>query len=255
LFIVSELSGEELTTRLNELIQEWSQDRFKKPCIIEFDYEGYFDRVLIVALCHYKGYIVNTRGEMKCETKGIAAKRSNSSVFVKDYQTILIEKILNKESEADVSEWVQGEMERIKTLPLADIATPCKLARLPEEYTKKYEKFVRALNNTKSLIKYHKRIGERYYHINIMPEVDDKGDWKLGIMDRKFDVLAFDKKCYDHVDREKIDWYEVINTNIIKKTEHIYEVMDWDFVRIKPERGRRTKRLMLERKKLPENKQ
>jgi len=176
---------------------------------------------------------------VKEEIKGIEVKRSNSTKFMKYFQNELIEKVLNKESKEDIVIWIKTEIERIKTLPLMEIGFPCKLARPVEEYTKKDEIFVRALRNTQRLIKYKKKIGERYYWIPIKPEIDDKGLLVRGIKEKAIDVIAFDKKNIDHVDKEKIDWYGIIDKNIIKKVSNIFEVMKWDIEEIIPEKLQR----------------
>jgi hypothetical protein len=41
----------------NRLIKDWAKEKFNKERTgIEFDYEGVFDKILVVALCHYVGY-------------------------------------------------------------------------------------------------------------------------------------------------------------------------------------------------------
>lgn len=231
--------GQDISNILNKLIQEWSQERFQKSTKIAFDYEGRYEKIFILALCHYRGWLKNKRGELKLENKGIEAKKSNSTIFLKTFQVTLLDKILDKEPKESIYEWVSSEMKRIKTLELMDIAFPCKLARKVEDYVKKDEIFVRALRNAQRIIKYNKKIGERYYWIPITPELGEDGRYVVGEKGKRIDVIAFDKKKNDHVDRDKIDWYEVIHKNIVKKAMNIFEVMGWDIKEILPEKPKR----------------
>ena len=163
--------GKNITDLLNKLVQKWSKERFGKKSSIEFDYEGNFEKLLIVALTHYKGYLKLPNGGLKEEIKGIEVKRKDSSTFMAKFQNELIEKILNKESENKCVKWIEEQIHKIKTgkIPLENIAFPCKLANKPEDY-KNVPIFVRALKYTQeSLSKFKKRIGESFYYIYVKP--------------------------------------------------------------------------------------
>ena len=227
---------EKLSIKLNELIQDWSMKRFNKKSIIEFDYEGTFKDILILALTHYIGHLILPNGKEKEEIKGIQAKKSNSTEFIRDFQPALINKILNKESKESICSWVTSEIKRIRTLDLLAVARPCKLARRPEEYTKKDEIFVRALRCANHFTEYNKKIGERYYWIPMIPIMGDDGYYSLDIKEKKMDVIAFDKKQNSHVNLDMVNWDEIIRTNIIKISTDIFKVMEWDIEEIIPEK-------------------
>ena len=47
-------------------------------------------------------------------------------------------------------------------------------------------------------------------------------------------VIAFDKKNKSHIDRDKINWGQVIRRNILMKAETIFSALDWDIKEIIP---------------------
>ena len=71
----------------NELINQWVKEKYGKDKInISFDYKGVYNKLLIVALCRYKGYLQRPDGQIKEIIKGIEAKRKDSSEFIKDFK-------------------------------------------------------------------------------------------------------------------------------------------------------------------------
>ena len=200
---------------LNSLVKEWAIEKYNNPNInIEFESEGKFTKLLILGKCHYYGYInknLSIQEEPEEEIKGIEVKRSSSSVFEAEFQKSLIEHILNKEDKETIINWIKKERERIKSLSLEEIAFPCKIAN------KKYKNepiFVRAYKITQEHFPNFKiNKGELFYYIYILPSGN---------------VYAFTSNNKDHIERDKIDWNEIIRRNIIGKADTIFSVMKWD---------------------------
>ena len=165
---------EDISPLCNEIIQEWAKSKFGKESItLEFDYEGYFTKLFIKALCHYVGYVVKGNKKPERIMKGIEAKKRNSSKFVKKFQPELIEKILNKESRENIIIWIRENIEKMKRgdISIDDIAFPCKLSRKIEDYVKNTPGFVRALLDAQKLVpEFKPRIGQTYYYIYVEPK-------------------------------------------------------------------------------------
>jgi len=241
----------------NALIKEWAKIKYNKDNVgIEFDLEGTFEKIFIIALCHYKGYL-RTKSGLKEEVKGIEAKRKDSSVFIKEFQNILIDKIMNEETKEDIFKWITAEKLRIKTLPILDIGFPCKISKAAEEY-KSIPVHIRALAYTKEIIPtFDKRTGDSFYYIYVEPfgtamrkstrnkKDKDTGDIKVQSSDKQVnkDVLVFDEDNYAHV--KNVDWKKMLDRSIYSKIEHIFEALEWDIteikeVKIKKERKKKT---------------
>lgn len=232
LFIIAK---EDPTIQLNVLVKQWAKEKYQKDNIeIEFDCEGYFDRLLIVAMCRYCGYLVTKTG-IKKEIKGIEAKRKDSSKFMQEFQTELIERILNKEEKLQIDEFINEAKEKIKTVPIEDIAFPCKIQ--PNKEYKNVPIFVRALRYTQDIIDFKKNSGDLFYYIYVEPfgkeiklgkrKVTKKGISEIKQIEIKSDknVLAFDEDQKDHV--KAVDWKKMEARNIDSKVETIYEALKW----------------------------
>ena len=152
---------EDISELLNILVRKWAKDKYGKENITtDFGYEGYYEKILILAKCRYKGWLKTDKG-IEVETKGIEAKRKDSTEFMKKFQIELIDKIVNKETKENIMTWIKEQIKILPNQPLKDIAFPCKLSRKPEDY-KNVPIFLRALNNTPKL---NKKVGELYYYI------------------------------------------------------------------------------------------
>ena len=161
----------------NKLIKEWAKLKYKKDTIgIEFDYEGCFDKILVVALCHYVGYLKTKNGQIKKEIKGVEAKRKDSSKFMQQFQTKLIDKILDNESQEIIIKFINAEKERIKTVPITEIGFPAKIANKIYKsevtnskgttYKRKPPIFVQAVENSKRILSsFNKVIGDTFWWI------------------------------------------------------------------------------------------
>jgi len=233
-FIEAEENPKDL---LNELVNKWAKDRYNKEQIgIEFDLEGQFDRLLIVALCHYKGYL-KTKTGLKEEIKGIEVKRKDSTKFMQEFQNTLIEKILNEESKEAIMEFIALQKEAIKKESLINIGFPCKISS--NKIYKSPPIFVRALEYTKEIINFDKSAGDIFYYIfiedfgeSIRKSSRTRKNKITGIKEEmssekfiKKDVLAFDNDKQEHI--KNIDWNKVIERNIDSKVDKIFEAMKW----------------------------
>jgi DNA polymerase elongation subunit (family B) len=210
--------GGDKTALMNHLIQRWAKEKYGKSSVdIRFDNEGMFTKLLIVGKCHYYGYIQSKKGTKK-EIKGMEVKRSSSSKYESYFQQNLIEKILNKEPRAKIFSWIDLEKEKIQTQPLDEVGFPCKIA------DRKYKNepiFVRAHANTKLINdKFSANIGESFYYIYVKSMGKDKSG-------KDINVLAFTKEHNDFIDRQRVDWPEVIRRNIDSKAETIFEAIKW----------------------------
>jgi hypothetical protein len=116
--------GANISPQLNDLVQEWSLTRFGRPSTIRFEYEGHFDRILILSKCHYYGYL---QGVKKPEIKGIEAKRANSCKYEAKFQEELINRVLDGQSKQQVTEWIRSETLAITTFPCEEMAFPSKI--------------------------------------------------------------------------------------------------------------------------------
>lgn len=209
-------SEKNLTELLNQLVQEWAKNTFNKEKVnIEFDYEGFFEKILILTKCRYLGYLRKKSGELEEEIKGIEAKRKDSTIYMKEFQKTLINKILNKEEQTQINQWILSEINNFRTQKLQDIAFPCKLARQVHEY-KSVPIFVRALSNTPN-VSFSPKVGDAFYYVFMQGKDDTKKEM----------VQAFDEEHFSHILREEIDWQKMLERNIIMKLESIFEAMNW----------------------------
>lgn len=270
---------DDISVELNQIVHDWGVNFYNNDKVsVEFEHEGHYDRLLVVAKCRYIGYLVKKNGKIKEEIKGVEVKRSDSSKYMAKYQKELINKILNKENKIVILAWIKEQMEQIKMTPLEEIAFPCKLGRKPEQYSNT-PIFLRALNYAKAF-NFSKGVGELYYYIYVKPfkvgtekvniykygnasvaektikeleqavikNPDHKFQWRKKeyiaqdfleaietsskTKDISGNVMAFDERNKDHI--PIIDWKQMINRNIIYKTQTIFEAMDWDIKEIDP---------------------
>lgn len=237
LFVLADENPVELA---NQLIKQWAKEKYNKNDInIEFDYEGIFEKIFIVALCHYVGYLRTKDNKIKKEIKGIEIKRKDSSKFMQQFLNDLVEKILSNESQEKIVEFIRQQKEEIKKAKLIDIGFPCKL-NIEKEY-KSPPIFMRALKYTKELVNFDKSNGELFYYIYVEPMGADKRisrscrtnkltNTKEEIISEteiEKNVLAFDEKRYDHI--KNIDWDKMIDRTIIEKAKHFFEAMNWKY--------------------------
>jgi len=255
--LIIDTKGKNIIDLLNDLVQTWSQGRFNRPTAIKFDYEGNYEKLFILAMCRYKGYLRRPDGTLEEKVVGIEAKRKDSTIYLKDFQTELLEKLMNKESKENIIDWIKNEIEELQNKPLQNISFPAKLAN---RTYKNLPIFKRALDNTKGFNKktgslfywlYTKPIGEPKVetHVYVDGEIYEikkqniaKADIILTYGEQKIDksrikvlhkkdkpinVQAFDEENFKHIDRDIVDWNLMIKRNIINKVEVIFEAMGW----------------------------
>jgi len=251
LFVVAK---EDPTNLLNDLVKDWAK-QYNKPNIdISFDCEGIFDRLLVVALCHYIGYLTTKTG-IKKEIKGVEVKRRNSSIFMKKFQEELIEKVLNNESQEAIIEFIALQKEAIIKVPIIEIGFPSKINNA-QDY-KSPPIFLRALDYSKELFGFEKNSGETFYycyvkslgtaerHAKQMRKSKETGEKELKeshtIVEKN--VLAYDEETQNQI--KEIDYDMMIKRNILDIAEKIFDALKWDKEKIgiitKPKRERKTK--------------
>ncbi len=260
-------SKEDKSEILNDYIQDWAFQYCNDGVTLTFDYEGYYSELIILAKCRYKGWLQTKKGE-KEETKGIEAKRNDSTEFMKSFQVSFLDKLRHKTSEAEMIQWIRNEKERIKSLPLEQVAFPCKLGRKPEDYVN-VPIWVRALEASPI----SKRLGDLYYYTYIKPQkigMEDKETYYLNTyklsektyekMEDEFiagkEKVLYRRKEYTKAEFEKgikiekvpvevttnvmafdlekkdhvkeVNWDLMIKRNILNKCQVIFEAMGWD---------------------------
>jgi len=233
------IRAEENPTDLcNQLIKQWAKEKYNKNNVeIEFDYEGIFEKIFIIALCHYDGDLLKKNGKRKHEEKGIEVKRADSSKYIKHFQAEVINKIKNEETKEQIESFVKQEKERIKILPLNEVGFPCKLKNT---VYKSPPIFVRGNKYTKELNpKWQKFAGDSFYYIPVEPfgtatrkskrTSKKTGETTESITEVKKDVLCFDdtKESQDLVKKMKVNWKKVIDKSIDSKMKKIYDAMGW----------------------------
>jgi len=238
----------------NKFVKQWAKEKYNKDQIgIEFDCEGVFEKLFIIALCHYKGYLRTNKG-LKEESKGIEAKRKDSSNFIREFQTVLIDKIMNEESKENIINFIKVEKGRIKELPLIDIGFPCRISKEEGSY-KSVPIFIRALNYTKELVPtFEKRTGDSFYWIpvksfgiairkssrNKTNKVTGEKTIQSSEKEVKKDVLCYDEDIQNHI--KEVDWDRVIDKSITMKCEAIFLALGWDLSEIKEVKPKRERR-------------
>lgn len=208
------LTTDNISDSLNELVRRWAKEKYGKDDIsIEFDYEGYFEKLFLLTKCRYYGLLKSKKGT-KEEIKGMEMKRASSSKYEGTFQKELISKLLDKGTKEEILKWIRDEKKRIKTLPLEHIAFPCKLQN------KKYKNlpiFIRAYNNSKELKgDFVVNKGEIFYYTYIKSNNPSKN------------ALAFTVQDKEMLKNERIDYDEIIRRNIDSKARNIFVAMKWD---------------------------
>lgn len=206
-------SNEDLSQLLNKLVLSWGMDKYGKRVNIKFDYEGQFERLFLVALCRYIGYLKTPSGKVKEEIKGLQMIRRNSPEFTKTFQRDILDFIMDANPKDKVFERINQWINKIELEPLVNLGTPCKLSKPRKEY-KKQEKFFRAMDATVILEpEFNKEVEEKFWYVAV--NKDENPD----------DVLAFDKKYQDHV--KHIDYKSITETHILNTLVPIFHGLEW----------------------------
>jgi DNA polymerase elongation subunit (family B) len=237
----------------NQLIKQWAREKYNKDDIdISFDCEGKFQSLFVLALCHYKGRL-NTKSGLKIEEKGIESKRKDASKYIQEFQTKIVDKILDGEKEETITTLIKKEIEEFKTKSLIDIAFPFKINN--EKDYKSIPIGMRAIEYTKELnpeLEFNS--GDSYYYIYVKSfgESDrtssrmlknketGKRELKTSTTQIKKNVLAFDSNNFSYI--KDVDYDEMLRRNIYDKVEKIYSAMSWDFTAIKPKKEKKPRK-------------
>ena len=263
-FIIDD-KGENIVDLLNSLIREWSQERFNKNSQIQFEHQGTFKNLIILGKTRYEGILVKD-GVEQLERKGIEVKRSDSSKYIKEFQATLLKKIREGEPKEQILKWIQDEKDNFSTKDIFEISFPAKLredyknlpihARALEDspiekrtgqlywwiYTKSrkvgikkiikhylngsvvadntYNGWLQKLEEGEKKISYRKK---EYDLATLIEKVETKEEE----IDHTSNVIAFDKKNFEHVKKEDIDWNLMVGRNINNKSDKILEAMGW----------------------------
>jgi DNA polymerase elongation subunit (family B) len=236
-------SGKDLSDMLNKLIQDWSMARFNKPSSITIEKKGTFKKLFLLTLCRYKGWIETPTG-LKEEVKGVQILRKDSTQYIAKFQDILIEKIFNKETKEQIIEFIKSEMERIKTLPLLEIAFPARIGRQLDEYktevtnksgntyNKKPPVFIQAYQNMQKISpKWKKPLGDLFY-------------WVYVTKDNEMMPMAFDEETQNLI--KDVCWKKQIERNITNIVQTIFDAKHWEnpFVPKKVKREKKNKEII-----------
>lgn len=239
IFVCSEFH-ENIEKIINErIIPAYLKHFGKTEGTLKFKYEGTFKNIFMLTKKHYAGNFIKANGEEKLIKKGIEALRSDASIFQEKFQETLLTKILNKESKKAIILWIKEQIDRIETLPLTDIAFPVKLSKSREAY-KTEGMHVRALRYAQmENLDWQVNVGQDYYYTFIVPEREDitkgsrtiKGIKKEVDIKKPIDVMAFDE--FNGLKNHTVDYTKVIDRNIYKKVETIFDALGWDISEIK----------------------
>ena len=203
---------ENFTDKLNQWAIEWGIEKYENENInIQFDYEGYFSSIFIQALCRYRGRLEKKKGQ-KIETKGIQMKRKDSSIWVKDWQEKLYDKILDENSKEEILVFIRKSIEDMKKADIRNISLPVKINKNVEDY-KTTPKWLKPLEETQKLVpQFYKSIGDRFYIIYC----------------KNVEKLALDKKYYKHIKYNDIDWNMMLERNIFNLLVPIFKGLNWE---------------------------
>lgn len=213
------LTTENLTDYLNQLVFMWGVDKYNNANTgIEFDFKGTFEAIYVGSNCRYVGYLNNGK-EIKREVKGVESLRRDSSVYVKKFTSELIDLILKKEStKQNIIDYIIAEIKNIHQVPLLELSVPCCIQKPLDQYKVKTIT-IRALRASKLT----KKIGERF--------------WYTFVNNPENNVLAIDANNVPNVDQ--IDWNALVDRNIFKKIQNIFEALGWqeDYLKLCKEFG------------------
>lgn len=213
-------TGIPITVELNKLIQEWALIKYNKQKVdIVFGYKGKYSDLLLLSKCRYVG---RANKDSKLEIKGIETKRKDSSKYLKNFQTEIINRILDGQDKESLTEWINTEKERIKTLPIEEISFPCKVTKT--DY-KNMPVFLSALNYTKELNKrFDKKLGDKFYYIYVKEFGYTVKKEEVNLIDQQnFTETRFKRAVKKYLNKDFLEierdqnLKDLINKGIIKK--------------------------------------
>lgn len=219
-------SEKNLIIELNTMIQDWVKEKYNKSHIdLDFTDQGMWKKILIIALCHYKG-IDEKNGT---ETRGIESKKKDSSEYIKYFQPALIDKILNEEPRELIEKWIKEEINNFPTQSIEKISFPARLAKEIGDYKTTVDRKYKLEDGKTEIKKFAKSLP---IHIRAAQNsgreirVGDTYLWSYVVSDSpKNNVIAFTS---DNIPKEiKPDYKTMLNRNILMKVEPIFEALGW----------------------------
>ena len=222
----------DISKELNEGIQQWAKLLGKDSINLKYEYEGYFSKIFIIALCRYVGHLVSKKGT-EVEIKGAEAKRASSTKYEGQFQLALIDKMLAKETQENILTWIEKERNQLRLYPLEEVSFPCKISNKEYKVSKKtgkavYPIFMRAVDNTNAIKKLEVPVGELLWWAYVKPIMQSSKGTDV-------DVLAFTKEDKDVVRQHKVDWNRMIERNINTKAENIFKAQGWSVEQLQNE--------------------
>lgn len=203
----------DITDLLNGFIDKWSTERYGIKTDIKFDCEGYFSKIMINTKCRYRGILVTKKGE-KQEDKGIAAKRNDSSKYIKFFQDTLLNQILDGKTREEILDFIKTEKEKFKNQPLDMIVFPCKYKKSEKVRTA----VMRAFDNTKKIMpSFDIFPGEQLHYCYVLAAKPED------------DVLLFNSKMPDFISPKLVDWNKMKERNIENIAKSLFISMAWEY--------------------------
>lgn len=208
------IGAEDLTEQMNQWIQEWAITKYgNKNVQLTFANEGYFEKLFVLALCRYIGYVRSAKG-LKKEVKGVQMKRKDANPFIKKFQGELIDFLFENSDKKAVTKFIEDKIVELQKQNILDIAFPCKLSKPIKEY-KKDEIYLRALRNRQEGDEtFTKKIGEKFYWAYIQND------------DVERNVMALQKQDGEDCDLV-LDWPKMMERNIFNILDPIFDGLGW----------------------------
>jgi len=220
-------NGDNVVDEMNDLIQEWGMLKYNKDSVsLNFAYEGHFKDLLILGTCHYYG--VKMDENAKPEIKGIEMKRSSSTKFEAGFQESLIKRVLKGDERTDIEKWIQTKKVDIKQVSPTEFCVPAKVS-LDKVY-KNRPIFLRAIDNSKIYDKtFFIKGADKFFYTYIDRPKDAANKFVKDANGKYVDVIAFkDNDCsVIALFKDKIDWVKMIDRNIDKKVDRIFDALKW----------------------------
>lgn len=250
-FIRTNEKPEVIEKLLNEeLIPAWLKLYGKSSGRLKFKYEGILNTMFVATKKHYVGNLIKPSGEIKSMKKGVESVRSDASKFIEKFQDELFKRILNKDSKESIINWIKDEVKEFRKNSLLDIAFPCKLSKPVNEY-KTETVHLRALRYTQDKDpSFQVRIGDSFYYTYVISEESESkttkrkvtrklksgnlSEIKDVITKKNKNVIAFNEYNYQEI--KNIDYEQLLDRNIYKKCEVVFEAMGWDMKEIGKEK-------------------
>lgn len=193
-----------------------TKDDFKELCVelnkqnrdrLFLSFEKIYKKILIRAKKRYAAHVIwEGKPTDKMEYKGLETRRSDSSVAVKDAQTMLLDSIFGDEPRAQTFNRLSDFIKDIPNKSTIFVGIPTKLNFDRNDYRDKIAKY------TNSRYKTNYKTGDKPFRVPAFNQVN-------GIcFDDDIDFASYN----EHVD------YRAVTELVIKKLNMLFEPMGWD---------------------------